>query len=205
MVRHLRHQPIDLRRGDVGRVAQEKIKAAGQGAGPIAADESRPISQVQHRRIVSGKPGCRRGAVDTDTERSAEFRECRQQEAAGAGAQVQDQRGRRPMGKGDEGGLDQGFRFGTRDQGRGRYRKVEAPELTVAEDQRERLVREAADQQRFERGWVGLCGPALQQGGGCGAQRMGQQQASLQMGTVDPRGAKPLGSLIDRLLDGSRG
>ena len=84
------------------------------------------------------------GQVDPEAGGLRQFVQERDQEAARAGAEIDDAQGRLPVGKEVEGGLDEGLGVGPRHQGLGREAKGQAPELPLADDPRHRLMGEAA-------------------------------------------------------------
>jgi hypothetical protein len=105
------------------------------------------------------------------------------------------------VGERRDGRLDQRFRFGTRDQRGGRDGKLQAPELAVADDQRQRFVRLTPSDQGREVRHVRRRGGIAQQCLGRDAVRVGQQQPCLQPGIVDARPPQPIGGEVDRVAN----
>ena len=116
---------------------------------PVAGQEGRAAGQAQHgrrwraraRRRPAPGPPPPRTRPGTRPARPAAGSPCRCRDrgsAPGAGNR------RRPPGR-----VDQGFRVRARDQGDRGDREIEAPELPPAEDQRQRLARRAAGDQRL--------------------------------------------------------
>ena len=143
---------------------------------------------MQRRGIARGQRRGRGRTVHADAERGGELRQRGQQQAAGAGAEVQHQSRRLAVGECRDGRLDQRFRFGSRDQrggrdgelrgsrtrgGRGSAPAVRAP----------RAARPAARALAMSAGAAGSRSRACRRD----AVRMGQQQPCLQPGIVDAR------------------
>ena len=122
------------RSGRTARPAALPSRRRGKRRGP-PDPERRRWRQPGGRLPASGRCRCRTRRGTRAARRAAGSRcRCRGRGCAWRGA----------VGEGGEGGLDQGFRFGARDQRGGRDGEVEAPEFAVAEDVGERLVGGAA-------------------------------------------------------------
>ncbi len=180
------------------RVAKDEVESGAQSVGPVAAHEQCAIRQTQRRGIARGQCRSLGRSIHANAERGAEFRQCGQQQTSGAGAEVQHQSRWLAVGERSDGCLDQRLRLGTRDQRGGRDGKLEAPELAVAHDQRQRFVRLTPSDQRREARHVRRRRGIAQQSLCRDAVRMGQQQTCLQPGIVDARPPQPLGGAIDR-------
>ena len=87
---HLGHQPVDVRRGDVGRIAQDKVEPRLQRGRPVAAQESRAVREAERDGVGGRQAGGFRRAVQADAESARELVQGSEQEAAGAGAEVND-------------------------------------------------------------------------------------------------------------------
>ena len=90
VIPHLCRQAIDVRRADIGRVRNDQIEWADQAACIIARDERRAIRQPCARCIG---PGGLQGAlrnVGPESLRRRQLGQQRQQDRAGAGAEIGD-------------------------------------------------------------------------------------------------------------------
>ena len=85
------------------------------GIGPIAHRECGPIGQTKSRGVRFGQCRGVLGDVEPDAEGGWELGQQRQQQAAGAGAEIEYAARRWTAGEGGKRGFDQGFRVGTGD------------------------------------------------------------------------------------------
>ena len=111
-----------------------RSKRGVEGGGPVAAQERGAGGEAERGGVRGGESGGGGLAVHADAESLRELGQRGEQQAAGAGAQVQDLARGRAVGEGLASGLDQGFRIGAGDQRGGGDCEVEAPELTVAQN-----------------------------------------------------------------------
>ncbi len=199
---HLRHQAVELRGGDIGRVAQDQVEASVQRGGPVGAQEGGAVRHAQHGGIARGEGGGGKRAVHSDTEGGGEFGQGGEQQASGAGAKVEHTAGRIVAGKYREGRLDQCLGVRARDQGGGRNGEIEAPEFASADDQCERLMRSAPGNKGLEGGGIDRAGGIAQQGGRRGAERVCQQQPCVETWIVDAGLVQARGGLVERILSG---
>ena len=121
---------------DVGRVGEDQVEVAREGSGPVGGKEESAGGEAESRGIACGEAGGLGGEIGADAQRIGELGEGGEEEAAGAGAEVQDAKRTRVPGrrKWDEGGLDQGFGVGAGDEGGGgdlARSKVQKPRVPV--------------------------------------------------------------------------
>lgn len=134
----------DLRARHVGRVGENEVEGTGEAAAPVGDAKDASFGEAKRRRVL---PRERRGlgaAIDADPERSRKLGKDREQEATGAGAEIEHAKRRRAIGEGFERRLDQGFAFRARNERRGGDAEREAPELAPTADEGERLAGGAA-------------------------------------------------------------
>ena len=129
------------------------------------------------------------------------LRQCGQQQASGAGAQVQDLLRWRTVKEHGDGRLDERLRLRARDQSGGRYGKLQAPELASTDDQRQRFTCLSPGDQQREANHVRRHPRIAQQRLYRDPMRMGQQQSRFKPWIVDTRPPEPLGAEIDCLLN----
>ena len=150
---HLDIETGDIGRGDVRRIGCDQVERAGQRAGVVALDPRRAIREPE----LGGVPArglqrlCRN--VSGEAMRVGQFREQRQQDRAGAGAEIGDPQravGRAVGAPQLKRTLDHGFGVGTRHQRRGREMQRQSPKFLDAENARDRLAGEAALREGFE-------------------------------------------------------
>ena len=99
MAGHLGHQAAEILGANIGRVAQDKVEPAVERLRPVAADETRAVGQMQRRGIARGQGRGVGRPVHADAERGGELRQRGEQQAAGAGAEIQHQPRRRAAGE----------------------------------------------------------------------------------------------------------
>jgi hypothetical protein len=151
------HQAGDGGGFDIGGVAEDEVEPGSDRVGPVGADDVRAAGQAEGGGVFGGQGSCGRVPVDPETPRLLEFGERGEQEAAGAGAEVEDCAN--AVWAQRERGLDQGLAVGAGDEGGGRDPEPKAPELLVAEDERQRLPRgPAGDEGAVWRGVEGTAG-----------------------------------------------
>lgn len=145
MLANLARQVGDLALRNVGRVGDDEIEPPVQRPGPIALAKARARCDAVPDGIVArGGAGFGR-KVDAQTVRSPALAEQRDQQAAGAGAEIEDgQRILPARAERPQRGLDDGLTVGTRLQRRRRQAKGQAPEFALADDAPDRLAGEAA-------------------------------------------------------------
>src|SRR6185437_7888751 len=140
----------DLARADIGRIGHNEIERVGQAAGVIAADETGAIREPRARRVdFSGLQGVGRN-VGADPEGLRQLRQQRQQDRAGAGAEIgypQRAIGSAGVAHYFQRQFDQGFGIGPRHQRRRRKFQRQSPEFLVADNARDRLAGETASRE----------------------------------------------------------
>lgn len=145
MLTNLARQASDLPFRDIGRVRDDEIEPTIEPLGPVALAKCRASPDA----VLCGI-GARGGAsfgrkIDAEPPRSPAFAEQRDQQAAAAGAEIEN--GERIVPARSqciECSLDNGLAVGTRLQRRGRQAKWKAPEFTLADDAPDRLAGETA-------------------------------------------------------------
>src|SRR5690606_34433886 len=135
---HLRVERYTIRLRYVRWVRYDEMEGAAQGVAPIGAKKMRPTGEPEPAGIGAGDGCGGRIAVDADAFGSRPLREEGEQQAAGAGPEIEDARGLRCMG---ERGLDQGLAVWPRVERRGAENEVQAPEFAPPDDARHRLAR----------------------------------------------------------------
>jgi hypothetical protein len=177
----LGHQAGNRFRLDIGGVGQHHVEPSGERRCPVGAEHGAACSQAGRPGVAGGQRGGFGQKVDADPEGCGEFDQRCQQQAAGAGAQVEDAPHRGAVGAGGDGGGDQGFAVGAGDQGGGRDLQLEGPERLLADQEGERLAGGAAGDQGAE--GAGVAGGVF------------VQPARLAAGGVDAGGAEQGGGL----------
>ena len=136
--------------GDIGRVGEDQVELRRRS--PLAqsprmkrARSAMPSAFGIGARIVE-RCG---GAVDAEAVASGHSSSAASSNVPGPGAEVEDRRGR-AAGEMRDRGLDQRLAVGARDQRAGADREVDRPEAAGAGDVGDRLVREAAVDERGE-------------------------------------------------------
>ncbi len=150
IVRHLRHQANQVGCGDVGGVGQDQVEPCLQRACPVGADECRPLampSSTAFRAARAAAAAERSTPIPKAAGNSDRLASSRQPVPVPRSSIMA---GCRATGEGRHRSLDQRLRFGTRDQRVAGHPEVEAPELPMAKDQRQRFARRPAVQQRRE-------------------------------------------------------
>ncbi len=85
---------------DVGRVGQHQVEPAGQRRRPVGDGEGGPAGEPGAPRILPRQQRRRGGAIDPEPPGARKLGERRQQQAAGAGAEIEHRADAVPVGKG---------------------------------------------------------------------------------------------------------
>ncbi len=193
--RYLRHQGVQLAGGNIGRIAQDQVEAAGECRGPIGAHEGGPVGHPMHSSVVPSEGGRGGRSVGANAERVREFAKRGQQQTAGAGAEIEDPPHPRAVGQRRQRRLDQCLGIGAGDQCRGGNRQVETPELLPPGDECQRLVRHATLQQvSVGPRSIGVC-RSRNKRLASDPERMCQQQTRLKARIVDAAHAQKRGAV----------
>jgi len=128
---------------DIGRIGQYEIEDAVDARRPVGHDKTGPRRKTERGGIGARDIERRAGNIDAQPLRIRPFGQDRQQQAAGAGAEIEDTGARDAAQKIERGG-DQRFAVGARIEHGRRHREVETPEFAAAENARHRLARETA-------------------------------------------------------------
>src|SRR5207245_1136065 len=116
----------------------------GQPPSQSAGTHPRPAGRAERRRVEPGGTGRAGRQLDADAPRLRIFRQQRQQQAAGAGAEIEEAIGRAAIGEARQHRLDEDLAFRPRLERVGRQGEVETPELALARYPAERLARRDA-------------------------------------------------------------
>lgn len=109
----LRRQGRPFRGGDIGRIGEDDVEPAGDGLGPVAADEGRPRTEAEPIGVGAGDLQGVGADVDANAGRGGERVQESEKKAAAAGAEIEDATGP-PAATADEaeGRLDEGLESG---------------------------------------------------------------------------------------------
>jgi len=105
----LRGQIGECRAGDIRRVRRDYIELAGHRCPPITDKEMGTLSKAECRGIAARSHYRAQGEIDTKPGRSREFGEEREQDAARAGAEIEEAERSIAVENTTQHGLDDGF------------------------------------------------------------------------------------------------
>ncbi len=192
------HEGGDVGGGDVRRVAEDEREAEAEGPGPVGGDEGGTVGQVEGGGVAGGEVRCRGREIRAEAEGGGEFGQGGQEQAAGAGAEVEDSGDRVPIREMGERCLDEGFGIRPWDQGGGGDGDIDGPEPLAAGDVGQRFTCRAAGDEGGEFGVVE--GGLLGKRGGCGlVEGMGEEQPGLALGVFDAGAVEGCGGMAQRV------
>ena len=188
--------PVALR--DVRRIAHDRIERIRQTFAPAALPEVCPGRQAKSLGIAPRERQRGGAVVDPEPGRPRQLGQQREQQAAGADAEVEQAQRPRAIGQLRQHRLDHGLGRGARDQDRRADLEAQAPELLLAKEVGDRFAREAAACQGLQA--RPLCGaepvhPAGHERGAFGPGCSRQQQPGLRARALDAGRGEPRGNL----------
>ncbi len=145
---HLGRQAGDRGALDIRRVCDHRVEPAGQRRGPASDGKLRPPADAEPLGVVAGRSGGARRDIDPDAARRRVLGQQRQQQAAGAGAEIE--KAVRPVALRQPGqhGLDDRLAFGAGVERIRRQQEFEPPEFAPPDDPAQRLARQHPVQHR---------------------------------------------------------
>lgn len=199
----------DCAGGDVGRIRNDEIEAAGERRAPVAAENGAAAGKAASGEIFPRDPAGRFLLIHADPQGARKFTQQRAKQCAGAGAEIEDaQRVAATISQRLERGGNQRLRIGTRVEHVGGDAQREIPEFAPAKNARHRLALEPPFDKGLQPRRRLLAEPRIgiaQQRGVIDISRLAEQHARIALRRLDAGVCQQSGGAVVRVGIGESG